>query len=50
VFLSIHVGVLMGRLGTRRAALFFIWTAMALRRSSPLRPWFWPFATAAVID
>src|SRR5215470_17165274 len=30
VFLSIHVGVLMDRLGTRRVALFFVWTAMGL--------------------
>src|SRR5215831_19495785 len=42
VFLSIHVGVLMDRLGTRRVALFFVWTAMALAPVFPLLPWFWP--------
>lgn len=36
VFLSIHVGVLMDRLGTRRVALFFVWTAMALAPIFPL--------------
>ena len=29
VFLSIHVGVLMDRFGTRRVTLFFIWMAIA---------------------
>ena len=42
VFLSIHVGALMDRLGTRRVALFFVWTAMALAPVFPLLPWFWP--------
>jgi nitrate/nitrite transporter NarK len=36
VFLSIHVGVLMDRLGTRRVTLFFVWTAMALAPAFPL--------------
>ena len=36
VFLSIHVGVLMDRLGTRRVALFFVWTAMAMAPVFPL--------------
>src|SRR5215831_12087047 len=40
VFLSIHVGVLMDRLGTRRVALFFVWTAMAMAPVFPLLPWF----------
>src|ERR1700732_5132360 len=39
VFLSIHVGVLMDRLGTRRVTLFFVWTAMALAPIFPLVPW-----------
>ena len=42
VFLSIHVGVLMDRFGTRRVTLFFVWTAMALAPVFPLLPWFWP--------
>ena len=32
VFLSIHVGVLMDRFGTRRVTLFFVWTAAECRR------------------
>ena len=32
VFLSIHVGVLMDRFGTRRVTLFFVWTALAEAR------------------
>jgi MFS family permease len=42
VFLSIHVGVLMDRFGTRRVTLLFVWTAMALAPVFPLLPWFWP--------
>jgi MFS family permease len=42
VFLSIHVGVLMDRYGTRRVTLFFIWVAMATAPLFPLIPWFWP--------
>src|SRR5260370_13767469 len=38
VFLSIHVGVLMGRLGTRRVTLFFVWMAMAAAPLSPVVP------------
>src|SRR5262249_27345014 len=40
VFLSIHVGVLMDRFGTRRVTLFFVWAAMALAPLFPLLPWF----------
>jgi nitrate/nitrite transporter NarK len=42
MFLSIHVGVLMDRFGTRRVTLFFVWTAMALAPVFPLLSWFWP--------
>src|ERR1700730_4074184 len=38
VFLSIHVGVLMDRLGTRRVTLFFVWTAMTVAPVFPLLP------------
>ena len=41
LFLSIHVGVLMDRFGTRRVTLFFIWTGMALAPLFPLVPGFW---------
>src|SRR5712691_10991974 len=30
LFLSIHIGVLMDRFGTRRVTLFFVWTGMSL--------------------
>jgi MFS family permease len=50
VFLSIHVGVLMDRLGTRRVALFFVWTAMALAPVFPLLPWFWPLLLLQVVN
>ncbi len=35
VFLSIHVGVLMDRFGTRRVTLFFVWTAITSGASLP---------------
>src|SRR5215472_13152865 len=50
VFLSIHVGVLMDRLGTRRVALFFVWTAMALAPLFPLLPWFWPLLLLQMVN
>src|SRR5215475_4345498 len=40
VFLSIHIGVLMDRFGTRRVTLFFVWSAIALAPVFPLLPWF----------
>ena len=49
VFLSIHVGVLMDRLGTRRVTLFFVWTAMALAPIFPLVPWFWALLLVQVL-
>jgi MFS family permease len=50
VFLSIHVGVLMDRFGTRRVTLFFVWTAMALAPIYPLLPWFWPLLLLQVVN
>src|SRR5580698_11290715 len=50
VFLSIHIGVLMDRFGTRRVTLFFVWTAMALAPVFPLLPWFWPLLLLQVIN
>src|SRR5215813_5288817 len=41
VFLSIHIGVLMDRFGTRKVTLFFVWTSVALAPVFPLLPWFW---------
>jgi MFS family permease len=50
VFLSIHIGVLMDRFGTRRVTLFFVWTAIALAPVFPLVPWFWPLLLLQVIN
>ena len=50
VFLSIHVGVLMDRFGTRRVTLFFVWTAMAMAPVFPLLPWFWPLLLLQIIN
>src|SRR5690348_4121659 len=41
MFLSIHIGVLMDRFGTRKVTLFFVWTSMVLAPLFPLVPWFW---------
>src|SRR6202043_3945907 len=50
VFLSIHIGVLMDRFGTRRVTLFFVWTAMALAPVFPLLPWFWPLLLLQIVN
>jgi MFS family permease len=50
VFLSIHVGVLMDRYGTRRVTLFFVWTAIALAPVFPLLPWFWPLLIVQIVN
>jgi MFS family permease len=50
VFLSIHVGVLMDRFGTRRVTLFFVWTAMMLAPVFPLLPWFWPLLLLQIVN
>jgi len=50
VFLSIHIGTLMDRFGTRRVTLFFVWTAMALAPVFPLIPWFWPLLALQIIN
>ena len=50
MFLSIHVGVLMDRFGTRRVTLFFVWTAMALAPVFPLLSWFWPLLLLQVAN
>src|SRR5215472_2719855 len=42
MFLSIHVGVLMDRFGTRRVTLFFVWIAIATAPLFPLASGFWP--------
>src|SRR5262249_58450419 len=50
VFLSIHIGSLMDRFGTRRVTLFFVWTAMALAPVFPLVPWFWPLLLIQIVN
>ena len=41
LFLSIHIGVLMDRFGTRAVTLVFVWTGMALAPLFPLATTFW---------
>src|ERR1700724_2245497 len=41
MFLSIHIGVLMDRFGTRRVTLFFVWTGMLLAPLFPVAHVFW---------
>src|SRR6266702_2901086 len=50
LFLSIHIGTLMDRFGTRRVTLFFVWAAMALAPVFPLVPWFWPLLMLQIIN
>src|SRR5438128_7532340 len=49
VFLSIHVGVLMDRFGTRKVSLIFVWAAIVLAPVFPLLPWFWPLMLLQMI-
>src|SRR5207244_12234534 len=41
MFLSLHLGVLMDRFGTRRVTLFFVWMGMVLAPLFPLVRGFW---------
>lgn len=50
VFLSIHIGVLMDRFGTRRVTLFFVWAAIALAPVFPLVPWFWGLLALQIVN
>jgi MFS family permease len=50
VFLSIHIGVLMDRFGTRRVTLFFVWSAIVLAPVFPLLPWFWPLLLLQLVN
>ena len=50
MFLSIHIGVLMDRFGTRKVTLFFVWTGMALAPLFPLVPWFWSLLALQLIN
>jgi MFS family permease len=50
MFLSIHIGVLMDRFGTRKVTLFFVWTSMALAPLFPLIPWFWSLLLLQLVN
>jgi MFS family permease len=50
LFLSIHIGVLMDRFGTRRVTMFFVWTGMALAPLFPLVPGFWTLLLLQLIS
>jgi MFS family permease len=50
LFLSIHIGVLMDRFGTRKVTLFFVWTGMVLAPFFPLVPGFWTLLVLQLIS
>jgi MFS family permease len=50
MFLSIHIGVLMDRFGTRKVTLFFVWVGMVLAPLFPLVPWFWTLLLLQLIN
>jgi MFS family permease len=50
LFLSIHIGALMDRFGTRSVTLFFVWTGMALAPLFPLAPGFWPLLLLQLVN
>src|SRR4029077_6807804 len=48
--LSIQIGVLMGRLRTRKVTLVFVWTSMVLAPLFPLVPWFWSLLVLQLVN
>src|ERR1700730_13738275 len=50
MFLSIHIGVLMDRFGTRKVTLFFVWTGMALAPLFPLVSRFWALLLLQLVN
>jgi MFS family permease len=50
MFLSIHIGVLMDRFGTRKVTLFFVWVSMVLAPLVPLVPWFWSLLVLQLLN
>jgi MFS family permease len=50
MFLSIHIGVLMDRFGTRKVTLFFVWASMTLAPLFPLVPWFWSLLLLQLVN
>jgi MFS family permease len=50
LFLSIHIGVLMDRFGTRAVALVFVWIGMLLAPLFPLAPGFWALLLLQLVN
>jgi MFS family permease len=50
MFLSIHIGVLMDRYGTRAVALVFVWTGMVLAPLFPLATGFWTLLVLQLVN
>ena len=50
LFLSIHIGVLMDRFGTRAVTLVFVWTGMLLAPLFPLAPNFWALLLLQLVN
>jgi MFS family permease len=50
LFLSIHIGVLMDRFGTRAVTLVFVWTGMLLAPLFPLAPGFWTLLLLQLVN
>jgi len=50
LLLSIHIGVLMDRFGTRRVTLFFVWIGMALSPLFPVAGGFWALLLLQLIN
>ena len=50
LFLSIHIGVLMDRFGTRAVTLVFVWTGMLLAPLFPLVPKFWALLLLQLVN
>jgi MFS family permease len=50
LFLSIHIGVLMDRFGTRAVALVFVWTGMVSAPLFPLATGFWTLLLLQLVN
>jgi len=50
VFLSIHIGVLMDRFGTRAVTLVFVWIGMFLAPLFALAASFWPLLLLQLVN
>jgi MFS family permease len=50
LFLSIHIGVLMDRFGTRAVTLVFVWIGMFLAPLFPLAASFWPLLLLQLVN